>query len=189
MTKPIPTNVYQSEMIEALAATGPLPEYADKLTLFGRLVGGWDIEGRFFNPEGKVIREQQGEWHFDWVLEGRAIQDVILTPSREERRKNGTPAREYGTTVRFYDPRIDAWRVTFVAPVFGGIVNLIARAVGDEIVLEGRAPDNKAYRWVFEEITDHTFLWRGYVSADEGRTWFMEEEIQGRRRLDPAKAE
>lgn len=182
MTKPIPTNAYHSEMIDALTATGPLTEYADKLMLFGRLVGGWDIEGRFFNPEGQVTREQQGEWHFDWVLEGRAIQDVILTPPREERRKNGTPAREYGTTVRFYDPRIDAWRVTFVAPVFGAVVNLIARPVDDEIILEGRAPDNKFYRWIFSDITDHTFLWRGYVSADEGRTWFMDEEIRGHRR-------
>ena len=182
MTEPIPTNTYYSEMIEALTAAGPLPEYADKLMLFGRLVGGWDIEGRHFNSDGQVTKEQRGEWHFDWVLEGRAIQDVILTPSREERRKNGTPAEEYGTTVRFYDPRIDAWRVTFIAPVFGGIVNLIARSVGDEIVLEGRAPDNKLYRWVFSDITDQTFRWSGYLSADEGRTWHMEEEIRGRRR-------
>jgi hypothetical protein len=182
MMKPVPTNTDHSEMIEALVAAGPLTEYADKLMLFGRLVGGWDIEGRFFNPEGQVTREQQGEWHFGWVLEGRAIQDVILTPPREERRKTGIPAREYGTTVRFYDPHIDAWRVTFVAPVFGAVVNLIARPVGDEIVLEGRAPDNKLFRWIFSDITDQMFLWRGYISADEGRTWLMDEEIRGRRR-------
>lgn len=180
--EPVPTAAYPSEMIEALVAEGPFTEYADKLMLFGRLVGRWDIEGSHFDPEGKVTKEQQGEWLFGWVLEGRAIQDVILTPPREERRKTGTPATEYGTTVRFYDPRIDAWRVSFIAPVFGGIVNLIARPMGDEIVLEGRAPDNKLYRWIFTDITDRTFRWRGYISADEGRTWLMEEEIRGRRR-------
>ena len=116
------------------------------------------------------------------MLEGRAIQDVILTPPREERRRTGVPADDYGTAIRFYDPRIDAWRVTALTPVFGVIVNLIARPVGDEIVLEGRAPDNKLYRWIFSDITDDTFRWSGYVSADEGRTWFMEEEIRGRRR-------
>jgi hypothetical protein len=121
-------------MIEALAAAGPLTEYADKLMLFGRLVGGWDIEGSHFNLEGQVTKQQRGEWHFGWVLEGRAIQDVILTPPREERRKTGAPADDYGTAIRFYDPRIDAWRVTAVTPVFGAIVNLIARPVGDEIV-------------------------------------------------------
>ena len=182
MTKPVPAAAYHSEMIEALAAAGPWADYADKLMLFGRLVGGWDIEGSYFNLEGQVTKEQRGEWHFDWVLEGRAIQDVILSPPREERRKTGAPADDYGMAIRFYDPRIDAWRVTALTPVFGVIVNLIARPVGDEIVLEGRAPDNKLYRWVFSDITDQTFRWSGYVSADEGRTWFMEEEIRGRRR-------
>lgn len=182
MPKPISTTTFRSEMIETLTAAGPFPDYADKLMLFGWLVGGWDIEGRHFNPEGQVTKQQRGEWYFDWVLEGRAIQDVILTPPREERRKNGTPAEEYGTTIRFYDPRLDAWRVTFIAPVSGGVVNLIARPAGDEIVLEGRAPDNRLFRWVFSDITDQTFRWNGYESADEGRTWFMEEEIQARRR-------
>ena len=169
-------------MIEALAADGPFEEYADKLRLFGQLVGGWDIQGKYFSADGQVTQERQGEWHFGWVLEGRAIQDVILTPPREERRKTGAPADDYGMAIRFYDPRIDAWRVTALTPIFGVIVNLIARPVGDEIVLEGRSSDNKLYRWIFSDITDHTFRWSGYVSADEGRTWLMEEEIRGRRR-------
>jgi len=182
MTEPTSTSAYPSEMIEALTADGPFHEYADKLMLFGRLVGAWDIEGRHFDAEGQVTKEQRGEWHFDWVLEGRAIQDVILTPPRDERRRTGAPADDYGTAIRFYDPRIDAWRVTALTPVFGAVINLIARSVSDEIVLEGRAPDNKLYRWIFSDITDHTFRWRGYISADEGRTWLMEEEIRGRRR-------
>lgn len=177
-----PTSTYPSPMIEALAADGPFDEYADKLMLFGRLVGAWDIEGKYFDSEGQVTQERQGEWHFGWVLEGRAIQDVILTPPSEERRKTGAPAGDYGTAIRFYDPRIDAWRVTALTPVFGVVVNLIARPVGEEIVLEGQAPDNKLYRWVFSEITDRTFRWRGYESADEGRTWLLGEEIRGRRR-------
>jgi hypothetical protein len=72
--------------------------------------------------------------------------------------------------------------VTALTPVFGVVVNLIARAADDEIVQEGRAPDNKLYRCVFSDITDQNFRWSGYVSADEGRTWFMEEEIRGTRR-------
>ena len=82
MTDPTSPFTYSSDMIEALAAQGPFTEYADKLMLFGRLVGGWDIEGKYFNAEGQVTQERQGEWHFGWVLEGRAIQDVILTPPR-----------------------------------------------------------------------------------------------------------
>src|SRR5438067_44703 len=113
-----------SAMIEALKAEAPFPDYAEKLMLFGRLVGSWDIEGTFFDPAGNVTRRQTGEWHFGWVLEGRAIQDVLITPPRD-RREPGQPSNEYGTTLRAYDPKIDGWRVTFVAPVYGGTVNLI----------------------------------------------------------------
>ena len=70
----------RSPMIETLRAEGPHPQYADKLMLFGRLVGNWDIEGRAFDESGNVIREVTGEWHFGWVLEGRVIQDVLIAP-------------------------------------------------------------------------------------------------------------
>src|ERR1041384_2951905 len=116
MTKP--TSNFPSEMIEALAASGPFNEYADKLMLFRQLVGGWDIEGKYFNQEAQVTHKRQGEWHFGWVLEGRAIQDVILSPPRAERHKTGAPANDYGTAIRFYDPRIDAWRGSGLSTLF-----------------------------------------------------------------------
>lgn len=168
-------------MIEALAADGPFPEHRDKLMLFGRLVGSWDVEGRFFDEDGRVIREQKGEWHFDWVLEGRVIQDVLISPPREGR-DPGQQSKEYGTTIRAFDPRIDAWRVTFVAPVFGATVSLIAREHGEEIWLEGRGPDNGLLRWTFSEFTDGRVLWQSFASRDEGLTWVRDEEIVLHRR-------
>ena len=168
-------------MIDVLAAPGPLPEHADKLMLFGQFVGSWAIEGTFLNPDGTIRSQRQGEWHFGWVLEGRAIQDVICSPPLEERAKTGAPPYEYGTTVRAYDPKLDTWRVTYVAPVNGATITLIARAVGDEIWLEGMSPDGKPIRWVFSDITDDSFRWRGHESSDQGQTWVFEEEIVGRR--------
>ena len=173
---------HHCELIEVLVASGPLPEHADKLMLFGQFVGSWDIDATYFDPDGTPREKRRGEWHFGWVLEGRAIQDVIISPPREERRRTGAPTHEYGTTLRFYDPRIDAWQVTFVAPVFGGIIELVAREVGDEIVLEGRGSDGKLERWSFSQITGVSFRWRGHVSADEGETWLLGEEMQVRRR-------
>jgi hypothetical protein len=170
------TNSASTTMIEALTAEGPFPEYADKLMLFGRLVGSWDIVGRYFDADGNVTREQAGEWHFGWVLEGRVIQDVILTPPRAGR-EPGQQSRAYDTAIRVYDPKIDAWRVTVVAPIYGATVNLIAREHGDEIWLEGRAPDNSLIRWTFSEFSDERVRWQGFASGDEGRTWGREEEI------------
>jgi hypothetical protein len=175
------TTVTDTAMLEALRADGPFPEYADKLMLFGRLVGSWDIEGKFFDADGNVTREQTGEWHFGWVLEGRVIQDVLISPPREGR-EPGARSFAYDVTIRAYDPKIDAWRVTFVAPVFGATVNLIAREHGDEIWLEGRGPDNSLFRWTFSEFSDERVRWQGFHSTDEGLTWPREEEIILRRR-------
>ena len=163
-------------MIEALEANEPFPAYADELMLFGQLVGSWDVEVSFFDPEGNVTGERRGEWHFGWVLEGRVIQDVLISPPRQGRAARQA-SHEYGTTLRAYDPKIDAWRVTFVAPVFGATVNLIAREHGNEIWLEGRAPDNSLCRWTFSEITSERVRWQGFSSSDEGLTWTREEEM------------
>jgi hypothetical protein len=165
-----------SAMIEALRADGPFPASADKLMLFGRLVGSWDIEGRFLDEEGNVIRESTGEWHFGWVLEGRVIQDVIIAPPREGR-EPGEPSTSYDTAIRAYDPRIDAWRVTVVAPVNGATVNLIAREHNDEIWLEGLGPENRPVRWTFSEFSEERVRWQGFVTKDDGVTWGREEEI------------
>ena len=163
-------------MIEALEADGPHPAYADKLKLFGRLVGSWAIEGRYFDQDGTVIRESTGEWHFGWVLEGRVIQDVIISPPRSGR-EPGQESRAYDTAIRVYDPTSDAWRVTVVAPIYGATVNLIARDHDDEIWLEGLNPDNDQIRWTFSEFSDRRVRWQGFVSRDEGRTWLRDEEI------------
>ncbi len=165
-----------SAMIEALQADGPFPEYADKLMLFGRLVGSWDIEGRFFDEEGNVIKESTGEWHFGWVLEGRVIQDVLISPPRESGQA-GPASKSYDTAIRAYDPKIDAWRVTVVAPIYGATVNLIAREHDDEIWLEGRGPENNLVRWTFSEFSDERVRWQGFVTKDDGSTWVRDEEI------------
>jgi hypothetical protein len=163
-------------MIEALQADVPHAEHAKKLMLFGRLVGSWDIEGRFFDETGNVIEESTGEWHFGWVLEGRVIQDVLIAPPREAR----APAQQskaYDTAIRRYDPTTDTWHVTVVAPIYGATVNLIARERGEEIWLEGRSAENNLIRWTFSEFSDKLVRWQGYVSKDEGVNWVRDEEI------------
>ena len=163
-------------MIDALRADAPHREHADKLMLFGRLVGSWDIEGRFFAEDGAVIRETTGEWHFGWVLEGRVIQDVLIAPPREGR-EPGEESRAYDTAIRRYDPKTDSWHVTAVFPVYGATVELVAREHDDEIWLEGRRPDGKPIRWTFSDFSDERVRWQGFVSDDEGQTWLRDEEI------------
>ena len=88
----------------------------------------------------------------------------------------------YGTTLRVYDPDIDAWRIQWTDPVTRNFLQIIGRADGDEIVQLGNGPDGKLMRWSFSEITPDSFLWRGEVSADQGATWRINTEFNARRR-------
>jgi hypothetical protein len=163
-----------SAMIEALRSDGPHPQLAPKLQLFGQFVGSWDVEITNHKPDGsrEVV---QGEWHFGWVLEGRAIQDVWIAPKRSLRETSRGITGDYGATLRFYDPKIDAWRSTWIGPAKGYVLPFIARQVGDEIVLEGNFESGKSRKWIFSDITNESFKWRA-IESDDG--WLTQQKVQ-----------
>jgi hypothetical protein len=117
----------------------------------------------------------QGEWHFGWVLEGRAIQDVWIAPKRSLRAESKGMSGEYGATVRFYDPKIDAWRSTWIGPAKGYVLPFIARQIGEEIVLEGNFESGKSRKWIFSDITSESFKWRA-IESDDG--WLTQQKVQ-----------
>ena len=162
--------------VKGLDASGPYPAYAEKLELFGQLVGDWDVEVTYHLPDGTRDRAS-GEWHFGWVLEGRAIQDVW----RVKRRPDDAEPLGYGTTLRVYDPEIDAWHVTWHGALNGSTFRFLARKLGGEIVMEGLETEELS-RWIFSEITPQSFRWRAVASADGGKTWVTEQEMSARRR-------
>ena len=96
-----------SGLIAALRADGPAPDRAEELNLYGQFIGDWDADIATYTPDG-VRHQGQGEIHFGWVLEGRAIQDVWMIPRRKDRRPDAPvmpiAGNWYGTTIRVYDP-------------------------------------------------------------------------------------
>src|SRR5262249_38703454 len=146
--------------------------------LFGQFVGSWDLDITNMPPGGPKT-EVKGEVHFAWSLEGRAVVDVWIAPRRSLR--EGDPPGFYGTTVRFYDPAIDAWRSTWVGPGDGVVMAFIGRQIGNEIVLEGEFTPGAVSRWTFSEITPTTFRWRQIESMDSGETWMTTQEMAARR--------
>ena len=157
-------------MIDALRADGPAGPYADKLVLFGRFVGSWELEWR-----GSGSARARGELHFGWVLGGRAVQDVWIVPGR------GQPGEgRHGSTIRFFDPTIDAWRSTWIEPINARVRRFIGRSVGPDIVLLSDEEDPQL-RWSFTEITPDSFTWRGETSLDGGGSWTFDEEMLARR--------
>ncbi len=129
-------------MLDALHASEPSAAHADKLRLYGQFVGSWTLDIDYHEIDGPV-RHAEGEWHFDWVLEGRAIQDVWIFPSRvgRVRHRASEPWHFYGSTVRVYDANIDAWHITFFEPTRPFEIRQVGRAVGADIVQMGEEVD------------------------------------------------
>ncbi len=163
--------------IIGLGAERPFPELKEKLALFGQFVGDWDIlESRYLRPDGSWSSAERGELHWGWILNGRATQDVWM--SIDEKTHEAIPGE---ITVRFYYPKIDAWKVVRICPEEGAVQTMIGQQVRDEIVIEGKNIEGYLVRWIFSDITQESFRWRGEKSHDDGKTWTIRQEMRMRR--------
>lgn len=168
-------------LAEVLIAGGRSHEVPQEQDVYGWLIGSWRLDVTGYDDEGTVIRTA-GEAHFQWVLEGRAIQDVFINPRRSDRGPNSAKfANWYGTTIRIYDPSIRAWRVNWFNPHDGIRAELIGRRSEKEIVQEGKFPDGTPIRWTFSEITENSYLWRGERLEADLKSWKLQVEFRGRR--------
>lgn len=167
--------------IDALCGSGgPAHDRAAKMMLYGQFVGAWD--GTVIVHRGNGERfESNCEVHFGWVLEGRAIQDVWIVPSRTQRAP-GEAKRMYGTTLRIYDPQQDHWQIIFADPVRQSYNQMMGRQVGADIVQEYRDAAGTICQWCFTEIEANSLHWIGRESADERRTWRLMDEFYLKRR-------
>lgn len=149
--------------------------------LYGWLIGRWEMDAAHHRDDGST-RRSRGEIHFGWVLEGRAIQDVWIVPARDARRAEPPAWGDfYGTTLRVYDPGIDAWHIVWIDPVKQVYRRMIGRARGSDIVQEGKDDTGAAVRWSFTAITPNSFHWLAERSPDGGATWRLLVEFFARR--------
>ena len=89
-------------LAHVLVATQPHPEVEPDLAPFRPLIGSWDLIVTWHNEDG-TQRSVKGEWHFGWALDGRAVADVWITPSRTVRAAGGESG-EWGLSLRFLRP-------------------------------------------------------------------------------------
>jgi hypothetical protein len=157
----------------ALLTDKPASENRDKLMLFGQFIGSWSYEGVEYHDDGSRATGK-GEIHFHWILQGRAIQDVW----RDTERSDAGPG-VYGTTVRFYDPKTDSWKVTWINPGSGTVHQLTARQIGSEIVLEGTGRNGTQFRWIFSDIKPNAFHW--HAEKLVGKEWHTYEDVSAKK--------
>jgi hypothetical protein len=152
----------------ALLAPGPAADRADRMALYAWLIGRWTFDAVVFLESGKHY-EGRGEIHAAWALEGRAIQDVWILPQMF-----------YGSTLRVYDPNLDAWHILWSDPLRQLYRRQIGRARDGGIVQEGRDDSGVLTRWRFVDMKNDSFRWLG-ERAPDGENWHREAEFSVRR--------
>lgn len=152
---------------------------SNSLELFGQFIGSWEWSGFDYDEKGTKT-ETSGKWIFETVLNGTAIQD-IFTFQNPNFAKDGKKYLEYGTTIRFpmEDGRI--WKSIWIGPMNKVIRIFETRRINDEIVLNSKIENGELIQWIFSKITGETFQWRGEKSFDEGKTWFLYEDLNAKR--------
>lgn len=146
---------------DALTSKGKQEALPEEFDYFGKLIGSWSID-YVDNSSSRVIK---GEWHFSWILEGMAIQDVIVLPGFE-----------YGTTLRIYVPDKHAWDVVYCYT--GKIMRFEAKRQDDKIVLTNIEDEKR--KWVFVEIGDDRFHWQDVTVKEDGR-WQVDFDLYAER--------
>lgn len=174
--------ITQDSFLEVLSPSGRSSEIPETLDVYGWLIGSWELDVYFYKAVDVTARRIKGEVHFGWVLEGRAVQDVWIMPRRSERKADLDRTNNmYGTTLRVWDPSIQAWHITWINPVTGHREEQVGRRCGKDIVQVGARPDGTPTRWMFTEITLDSFHWTGESLLKDGKTWKLEGEFRAKR--------
>jgi hypothetical protein len=165
--------------LETLAAAGPHPSLGAHADTYARVIGSWI--GELHNHLVAPVATASVEVHFSWALEGRAVQDVWITPTRKDRAAGVTALLQwFGTTLRVFDPKSESWRATWWDPGSGRRIELEGRREGDDIVQLGTR-DGRPIRWTFSQIRPTSFVWQGHILHTDGATWRLEVEMRFRR--------
>ena len=148
-------------LLNALTSESKNVELPEEFNYFGKLIGSWKIDYIDYCNSHSI----KGEWHFSWILDGMAIQDVILLPDFE-----------YGTTLRVYNPGTYAWDIAYCYT--GKIMRFEARKQDDIIVLTNI--ENERRKWVFAKIENNNFHWQDVMVKDDGE-WQINFDIFAQR--------
>lgn len=108
---------------EALLSRQANPALPAEDDWFAPLLGDWE-----FDYQDRGGRRLKGEWYFRRALDGMAIEDLFICPSRDTREENPQPDGEYGAAVRMYNPKRRCYDMTYICSK--GTTRLEARKEG-----------------------------------------------------------
>jgi hypothetical protein len=168
-----------SDFFTSALTCGASDEIPVEDRIYDFLLGTWNMQSVDYHAEGQDL-QQQGECHFCYTLEGRAVQDLWIFPSRNNRSPDiDKLGNRYGTTIRMYDFQTGLWRIFWLNPVNGTVSTLTGRRSDNDIVQTGWDKAGNPIKWVFTDIATTSFRWYAARSVDNGKTWKIETEFFG----------
>lgn len=166
---------------ESLISVSCHKNYTQKLKPYSKFIGSWNFIWTGFKDDGSSW-SVPGEWHFSWVLEGRAIQDNWICPKIGERKSNKYPDGEYGTTIRYYDCNEENLKVIWIGPILSNLSIFEVKEENDEIIQNEIliSPKTKISRWKFKDIKNNSFIWEAAESVDNGDSWKTTQLVEAK---------
>lgn len=137
---------------------------------FAPLIGDWLFD--YSEPNGRKLK---GEWYFRKVLEGTAVEDIFICPSRETKQITPQPDAEYGAAIRIFNAKKHCYDMTYICTKY--TVRLEVHMVDGRI--ECTVTDNPSNKWVFSDITEDTFHWQN-IDVLENGSWKVNCEVFAR---------
>ena len=167
------------DMAALLPAASPHVSLTNEAKTLGRVIGAWDVEYLDYLKDG-TASHRTGTFVVEWVLDGRAVQDLWIVDSTAAGKE-----REVYSTLYYFEPKSRLWHATFVDPEHASVMSFRGGAEGDDrFVLETQDTTGKSNRWSFNELRPDSFVWRDEQSVDGGQTWQLKSEYHMRRHSD-----
>ncbi len=144
------------------------------------LIGDWHIEWQSLDENGEVQASGEADWHWRWILDGHAVQDVWLNPSLSQE----VERRFRGTNLRTFNSETGQWEMIWVTnQPPGGATHYTATSTPERIEMHPvEAPQSN--RIIFYNMTGDHFDWVSEDSADGGESWTPTLRITGERVSD-----
>lgn len=159
---------------EALVSAERSPLIPSDADYFGPLLGARNFVWKDDCGPGGTRREVAGEWIFARTLDGTAVQDLFICPSRATRASNPQPDGEYGTALRTDNPRTCARDICYGR---AGVMNRLEACAKGMRLTE---VTHGCIKYIFSRITDRTFDWRR-IESEDGEAWHLVAEVHATR--------
>jgi len=158
---------YMDAFEQALLSSARSPIIPAEDDWYAPLLGDWQFA--YSESDGRQLK---GEWFFRRVLEGTAIEDIFICPSRDTKELNLQPDGEYGVAVRMYNQTKRCYDMTYACTKYTKCLEV--RKEQGKIICT--VQDDPSEKWVFLNVKESSFHWQNIRVLENG-SWRVNCEV------------